>query len=372
MIRAAALLTVTTMTVAMAAQDKTDPLQITAGANQLRGNQPLRGPLDLPQSHRREVAARADDDLRHDRRRPADAARDALEPGGGAAGRHAGGPARRLPPGQHPRRRGRGQGSRAGPDAPSDRRRSPAPPRSHGDRDRAELQRRRQRGDRRPEPHCPVRTGRRRRPPRERQGPRPQSRLHEARVGRGARARRRLHRLGPASDGRPAHHQRVVPRLPPHAVDPAEPLAQPEDARLSPPDDDAGDHEVARGQPQDPRLLLRQLRPRQRRPGCAAPLERLRLAPARRPELRRLPQPPDDSLRGLFLPLVQAPHRGHRALRRRDPQVRRRPPRRNRGADQGTRRASGSRRRRDRPRCRSAWNTRCGRCRSRSRFWSAR
>ena len=47
------------------------------------------------------------------------------------------------------------------------------------------------------------------------QGPRPQSRLHEARHRRGARARRADEQVGPARAGRSAHHQRLVPRLPP-------------------------------------------------------------------------------------------------------------------------------------------------------------
>ena len=51
-------------------------------------------------------------------------------------------------------------------------------------------------------------------------------------------------------------------------------------------------------EPQSAGVLLRQLRPRQRRAGRAAPLECVRLAAARRPELRRLPQPPDDPVRG--------------------------------------------------------------------------
>ena len=60
----------------------------------------------------------------------------------------------------------------------------------------------------------------------------------------------RLHGLGSAPDGRPAHDQRLVSRLSPDAVDPAQPVAQPEDARLPPRDDDAGDHEIARVEPQ--------------------------------------------------------------------------------------------------------------------------
>ena len=74
------------------------------------------------------------------------------------------------------------------------------------------------------------------------------------------------------------------------------------------------------------------------RAGRAAPLERLRPSAARGPELRRLPQPADDPLRGLLVSVVQAPHRGHRAVRRRDSEVRRRPPRRDRRADEVARR----------------------------------
>ncbi len=334
MIRAAALFTITALAIErphrpdagapVEARCAADP----SGALELRGDEPPRGHHRVPDGADREVTARAGADLRHDRRGPRDAARHPLESGREQAGRAPRGAAGRVPPRQHPRRRSRGQRGRAGPDAPAHERRPPAPPRPHGHRHRADLQHRRQRRHRRDEPDGPVRACRRRRPAREHQGPRPQPRLHEARIGRGTRARRGLHRLGSAPRRRPPYDQRVVPRLSPHAVDPAEPLAQPEDPRLPPRDDDAGDHEVARGHAQGARLLLRQLRPRQRRARRAAPMERLRLAPARGPELRRLPQPPDDPLRGLLVPLVQAPDRSHRTVRRRDPEVRRRPPRR--------------------------------------------
>ena len=97
----------------------------------------------------------------------------------------------------------------------------------------------------------------------------------------------------------------------------------------------------------------------------APSLERLRLAPARRPELRRLPQPADHPLRGVFVSVVQAADRGHRALRRRDSRLRRRPPRRDRGAHEIARRRMDEAGAEDRRRCRSASSTSCGRSPSR-------
>jgi hypothetical protein len=100
-------------------------------------------------------------------------------------------------------------------------------------------------------------------------------------------------------------------------------LSLPEDPRLPSREDDAGDHEGARGSTQGSRLLLWELRTRKRGAGRTAPLERLRSSPACGTELRRLPKPIDDSLRSLFVSLVQASDRGHRTVRRRDPQVHR-------------------------------------------------
>ncbi len=283
----------------------------TPGAHELRGDEPPRGRERVPDGAGGEITARPCHVFRYDGRGPDDAARDVVESGGGASRRQAGRTASRLPPRQHPRRRSRRQGSGSSPDAPPHGWRSPAAPRSHGDRDRADLQHRRQRSCRRHEPDGAIRSGRRRRPPREREGAGSQSRLHEARVRRSARARRRLHGLGSAPHGRLAYDQRLISRLPPHPFDPAQPLAQSDHPELSPRDDDAGDHEVARSEAQGARLLLRQLRPRQRGAGRAAPLEYLRSPAARRPELRRLPQPAHDPFRGVLVSLVQAPHRGH-------------------------------------------------------------
>ncbi len=65
------------------------------------------------------------------------------------------------------------------------------------------------------EPHRAERPGRRRRHAREQQGPRPQSRLHEARYRGGALAGRPDEQVGSARAGRSPHHQRLVPRQSP-------------------------------------------------------------------------------------------------------------------------------------------------------------
>ena len=65
------------------------------------------------------------------------------------------------------------------------------------------------------EPHRAERPGRRRRHARERQGPRSQPRLHEARHRRGALARRPDEQVGSARARRSPHHQRLVSRQPP-------------------------------------------------------------------------------------------------------------------------------------------------------------
>ena len=67
----------------------------------------------------------------------------------------------------------------------------------------------------------------RRRHAREQQGPRSQSRLHEARHRRGARAGRLDEQVGSARARRSAHHQRLVSRLPPDL------LADPQSERRS-------------------------------------------------------------------------------------------------------------------------------------------
>ena len=91
----------------------------------------------------------------------------------------------RLPPGQHPRRRGlRERGAPDAPPRPPDR-----PPqrvaRVDGPPDRAHLQRRRQRTRDPHQPRPPARSHRRHGPAPERPGLRPQPRSHEARLARG-------------------------------------------------------------------------------------------------------------------------------------------------------------------------------------------
>ncbi len=83
--------------------------------------------------------------------------------------------------------------------------------------------------------------------------------------------------------------------------------------------------------------LLRQLRTWQSGARRATPVDRFRSPASCRSELRRLPQPPDDPLRGVLVSVVQAADQRHRVLRRGDLAIRRRPSHRGRGADEITR-----------------------------------
>ena len=92
-----------------------------------------------------------------------------------------------------------------------------------GRADRAHLQRRRQREGQRSEPDGAERSRRRRRHARELEGAGSQSRLHEARFGRSARAGRLDESLGSACGHRSPHDQRFVSRLSPDLFANAQP-----------------------------------------------------------------------------------------------------------------------------------------------------
>ncbi|MBK7707924.1 MAG: hypothetical protein IPJ30_19795 [Acidobacteria bacterium] len=83
-------------------------------------------------------------------------------------------------------------------------------------------------------------------------------RLYEARFARGARLGRCLQPLGSASDGRSAHHERVVSRLSPDVFAAAQPEYRSGDPRFPAPPDDACDRGFTAEEFQVSFLLLRQ------------------------------------------------------------------------------------------------------------------
>ena len=184
-----------------------------ARGDQFHRDQPVRRGRRVHEGDGRRLAADSPDDLRlHVRRPPAAARRDrrARRDAGAGAGHREDA---HLHPGQHSRRRGRGQGSRplaAAIDCER-RTRSLAPARRPADQ--SDLQRRRQRARERAQPRQPVRSDRRHGPARQRREPRSQPRQHEARNIRGAVAGPAAHAVRPAHRDRPAHDERQRSRL---------------------------------------------------------------------------------------------------------------------------------------------------------------
>ena len=131
--------------------------------------------------------------------------------------------AARVHPGQHPRRRSRGQGSGAGAGARHRPRRACRLAGLDGAAGQSDLQRRRQRARVADQPRPAARADRRPGHASQRAGAQHQPRQHQARHARGAIHGAAAQRLRPARHARPAHDQRLAPRLPPDLRDAEQP-----------------------------------------------------------------------------------------------------------------------------------------------------
>ena len=303
--------------------------------HRLPRDQPLRRRGRLPgRGGEGRAEDRAPDHVRQDLRGPRAAARGGrrtgCDPGGGEEDRQAAG----LHPGEHPRRRGRGQGIGADPAPRARRGQARRLAAVDGAADRADLQRRRQRALRDQQPRPAERSGRRAGAAAERAELRPEPRPHEARLAGSAGVRQADDRLRPAGRDGPAHHQRLAARLLPDLRAAAQPGHRPVDHRPAAQGLAALGHQDDQVQVQLGLLLLRQPRGARRR---------ARLALVRRPaalqqQLRRAAQPRRHPERGLRLCHLPGSDHGHQPVRRGGAELR-----------QGARRADQEAHRRRRP-----------------------
>ena len=244
-----------------------------------------------------------------------------------------------------------------------------------------DLQRRRQREDQPRQPLRAERSGRRRRHTRERQGPRSEPRLHEARVVRGAGAGRRCSRAGirdvvvdlhTTNGSYHGYHLTYAPALNPntdaanHRRSRANGCCRRFARAMA---DRHGSARTTTATSRSPESLDEELEGFGAGRHAAQGLANLRHAPALRQQLRRVAQPHRDPVRGLQLSELRAPRARHRSVRRGDHAIRGGERRRHPLAD--WLRADAERTRDDAGR-RAASPSRCGRCRRRSTCSSAR